>query len=203
VIDRTTNRECSRPESVGAPLNNEARRLAQSAQAALDAGMHRHRMMEMIARREWEPHWQALEPGQVFRQGPGCSVCTPAGELIRYGRAAVQGLAQAVRADYVWLGVTVVPLTRDSAAASRPDECCREALGTGRKAILARSAVLLLRASDGEVVWQRDARRLEGDVPHRAGKIARPPSVRRAYAVDATARLLSNAFRREHQEALR
>jgi len=202
VVDRNTNRECTRPESAGAPLNGEARRLAQSAQSTLDAAMHRQGTMEMIPRKEWAPHWQGFQPGTVFRQGAGCAVCNPAGELLRYDPAAVQGLAQAVRADYAWLGVTVVPLTAGKSA-SPPDDCCREALGQGRNAVLARSSVVLVRASDGAVVWQRDARRLEGEVPYRIGKINRSPDSRRAIAVDSTAKLLAGAFRREHREALR
>jgi hypothetical protein len=202
VIDRTTNRDCSKLGSSQAPARAEALRLAGSAQAALDAAMHRHGMMEMIPRKEWEPHWRELPPGRVVWQGPGCAVCTPVGELLHDDRAALQALAQAVRADYVWLGVTVVPLTKQNQD-NRPDDCCREALAQERKAVLARSSVLLVRASDGEIVWQRDARRLERDVPHRVGRLVRTAAARREIAVKDTAHLLGNAFSREHREALR
>jgi hypothetical protein len=201
VIDRTTNRDCNKPGgSPGAP-GDEARALAQTAQQALDAEMHAHRMMTLIPRKEWEPQWQQLRPGRIVRQGAGCAVCTPAGELLHYDRPALQALAQSVGADYIWLGATVVPLTPERRAAP-PDDCCRDALASGRKEVLARSSVVLVRASDGEIVWQRDARRLEREVPHRVGKMTRSPATRRRYSLDATAHLLTKAFRREHPEAL-
>jgi hypothetical protein len=202
VIDRTTNRDCSKLGPPRAAVSAEAQRLAISAQAALDAAMHRHGRMAMIPRAEWEPHWRQLAPGRVVWQGPGCAVCTPVGDLLRYDGTALQGIAQAVRADYVWLGVTVVPLTTESQD-NRPDDCCREALAQKRKAVLARSSALLVRARDGEIVWQRDARRLESDVPRRVGRFIRPAALRREYGVKDTARLLGNAFGREHRAARR
>jgi hypothetical protein len=202
VVDRNTNRDCEKLGPAEAPAIEEARRLARSGQAALDAAMHRHRMMEMIPRKEWEPRWAEMKPGSVLRQGEGCAVCTPAGQLIRYDRAGLQRLAQAVRADYVWLGVTVVPLTRE-AKGNRPDDCCREVLAQEGKAVLARSSVLLVRATDGTLVWERDARRLEREVPSRAGRVARTPAKRRWYAVRTTAHLLANAFGREHRKSLK
>lgn len=201
VIDRNTNRECSRPEGSGAE-GKEAQRIGASAQAALDAEMHGQKTLAMIPRKEWQPQWSSLANNRVLWKGAGCAVCTPAGELIRYDRALVQQIAQAVQADYVWLGVTALPLTPGKGSPA-PDDCCRDALAQGRRGILARSSVLLVRAQDGEVIWQRDARRLEQDVPHRAGKIVHPPSLRRTFAVDATAHLLGKAFRREQREALR
>jgi hypothetical protein len=201
VIDRTTNLDCAGPESPGA-VSGEARRLAASAQAALDAEMHEHAMMAMVSRKEWQPHWDGLRGSRVLWKGVGCAVCAPAGALIRYDRTLVQQLARAVDADYVWLGVTVAPLTPPKGAPPA-DACCREALAQERPAVLARSSALLVRASDGEMVWQRDARRLERDVPTRAGRINRTPERRRAYAVDATAHLLGRAFRREHREGVR
>lgn len=128
--------------------------------------MHRHRMMAMIPRREWEPSTHSvgtrkqLAPGHRVSQGPGFALCSPEGSLLRYDRAALLGLGQSVRADYVWLGVTVVPLISGKTPV-RPGDCCRQALGRERDAVLARSSVLLLCVRDGEVVWQRDARRLD------------------------------------------
>lgn len=206
VVDRTTNQDCTRPEGAAGPSGSEARRLAASAQAALDAEVHHQRELELIPRREWLPHWQALGGSRVVWQGAGCAVCSPAGELIRYDRLLVQQLALQTGADYVWLGITVAPLTPPGApwaCAAPPDDCCREALARERPAVLARSSILLVRARDGEVVWQRDARRLERDVPYRAGRLSRAPSARRAIAVDETAHLLGKAFRRERREALR
>jgi hypothetical protein len=202
VIDRSTNQDASRLAPSSPRVSAEARRLASSAQAALDAVMHRHRMMTMIPRREWEPHWKQLQPKPVVRQGPGCAVCTPVGELLRYDRAALRRLARAVRADYVWLGVTVVPLTPQSRD-TRPDDCCREALAQEREAVLARSSALLVRASDGEATWQRDARRLDRDVPRRTRHSVYTLQRRREFAVRHTARALGSAFGREHREALK
>lgn len=201
VIDRTTSRDCTLPAGGGA-AGNEARRLAASAQAALNAEMHDLGMLEMIPRKEWQPRWDALQGSRMLWKDAGCAVCAPAGALIRHDRSLVQQLARQVQANYVWLGVTVTPLTslKDSNPA---DDCCREALARERPAVLARSSVLLLRANDCEVIWQRDMRRLERDVPRRVGKINRTPGRRRIHAVEATARLLGKAFRREHREALR
>jgi hypothetical protein len=201
VIDRTTNQECSRSGRTPAATGAEARRLATAAQESLDAVMHRHRMMAMIPRKEWQPQWQQYQPGQIVRQSAGCAVCTPIGALLEYDRTALQALGQAVRADYIWLGVTVVPLTRESAG-SRSDDCCREALAQERRAVLARSSALLVRVRDGEVVWQRDARRLERDVPGRVGRFIRSEPLRREYGVKNTARMLGNGFAREHRRAL-
>jgi hypothetical protein len=197
VIDRSSNQDCAKltPQP---PVSAEARRLAVSAQETLDAAMHRHRMMGMIPRRDWEPHWKQLPPGKVFSQGPGCAICTPIGSLLRYDHAALRQLGQAVQADYVWLGVSVVPLISGQTPA-RPDDCCREALGRERDAVLARSSVLLVRIQDGEVVWQRDARRFDAEVPRRVGRAPMPARFRREIAVKGTAKMLGNAFRREHR----
>lgn len=202
VIDRTTNRECSRTEPASIASSVEARRLSQSAQAALDGQMHRLGLAEMISRKEWEPEWRSRKPAEFYRTAPGCAVCASVGDLIRFDPAALQQLAGSVRADYVWLGVTVTPLSSERSA-SRPDECCQEALGEGRDAVLARSSALLWRASDGEIVWQRDARRFDRDVLRKAGKIAHSPENRRRYAVEHTARALAGAFKREYAEALK
>jgi hypothetical protein len=206
VIDRSTNKACAigdcplLPPSEAPPLR-EAQTLAQAAQAALDAAMHQHGMMQMIPRKEWEPHWKPLQPAQVVKQGPGCAVCTPAGNLLRYDRAAVQGLGGSVGADYVWLGATVVPLTAErSETASAP--CCREALAQERKKVLARSSALLVRVKDGQTVWQRDARQLDQDVPRRGRRAVYSPMTRREYAVKETAHALGNAFGREHRNGL-
>lgn len=201
VIDRNTNRECTSPEAPGA-AGKEAASLAAAAQAALDAEMHRHRMVDLVPRREWAPEWERLSASRVLWKGAGCAVCAPPGELIRYDRALVQQLAKAVGADFVWLGVTVVPLTPDRKAPPA-DDCCRDSLARERKAVLARSSVVLVRASDGEIVWQRDARRLESDVFQVVGRVRRSESRRRSEAVNATAHLLGSAFRREHREAVR
>ena len=197
VIDRTTNLECARDEGSPVPVTREARDLGVAAQAALDKAMHDHRAFAMIPRREWEPLWTSYTPAQVYHAGSGCAVCNPVRDLVQYDPAILRTLAQAAHADYVWLGVTVVPLT----AARRGvvgDACCRAALGEKRSAVLARSSALLVRVRDGMVVWQQDARRLEREVPVRAGKINRLPAVRRAMAVKGTAHSLGDAFRREH-----
>jgi hypothetical protein len=156
----------------------------------------------MIPRKEWEPHWKQFRPSQVVRQGSGCAVCTPVGQLLQYDRARVRQIAQAVKADYVWLGVTVVPLTPESRD-NRPDDCCREGLAQERRKVLARSSALLVRGRDGEVVWQRDAREFERPVfapppksPLRGRK--RTP----AEAVRNTAQALGTAFGRDHRAGL-
>jgi hypothetical protein len=112
----------------------------------------------------------------------------------------------------VWIGVTVVPLTRETKD-TRTDVCCREALALERDAVLARSSALLVRVSDGEAVWERDARRLEREVPTRfpresSGRflarqgIEHSPGKHREIAVTATAHDLGAAFRREHGQGL-
>ncbi len=201
VIDRNTNRECSRGE-INAASTREAQGLALSAQSALDGQMHRMDVAEMIPRKTWEPRWRERPASECFRASAGCAVCTPAGELLKFDPAALQQIARDVGADYVWLGVTVAALTPERSA-SKPDPCCKEALGRERKAVLARSSVVLVRASDGEVVWQRDARRFDADVPHKVGKMPRTSQTRRRMAVEDTARALATAFRRERPEALR
>lgn len=201
IIDRNTNRECSRGE-VTAATTREAQRLARSGQAALDGQMHRLGGAEMIPRKDWEPHWQERKPSEFFRASAGCAVCAPVGELLKFDAAAVLQIANDVNADYVWLGVSVTPLTPDPSA-QPADTCCKEALAQERNAVLARSSVLLVRASDGEMVWQRDARRLDADVPRKVGKMARPLETRRRMAVEDTARALGAAFRSLRPESLR
>ena len=212
VIDRTTNQLCTTPEPTASPVTREAGGLARSAASALDAEMHRYGRAKVIPRKEWEPAWKQINPGRIVRQGAGCAVCAPINQLLQYDRASLQDLARTVRADYVWLGVTVIPLTRETKE-SRPDECCREALALERDAVLARSSALLVRVSDGEVVWERDARVMDREVPksfpraasnkfHGIQGIDHPPARHREIAVDATAHDLGKAFRREHQEGL-
>jgi hypothetical protein len=198
VIDRNTNRDCAKLDPPQPTASAEARDLAMAAQATLDARMHRHPMVAMVPRREWEPHWKQLAPGQGVSQGPGCAVCTPVGNLLHYDRAALQQLGQSVQADYVWLGVTVVPLIAGRSG-TRPDDCCREALGRERDSVLARSSALLVRVRDGAVVWQRDARRFDADVPRHVGRAPLAARLRREFAVKGTAEMLGNAFRREHR----
>ena len=213
VIDRTTNKVCPTSASVTSRSNREETALAHSAEAALDAEMHRFGRAQMIPRDEWEPEWRQRKADQVVRQGEGCAVCTPVGQLLQYDRTALQELAQAVRADYVWIGVTVVPLTRDTKD-TRTDACCREALALEREAVLVRSSALLVRVNDGETIWERDARRLEREVPtrfpgERSGKflarhsINHTPAKHREIAVMTTAHDLGQAFRRVHADGLR
>jgi hypothetical protein len=199
VIDRSTNQDCDELNAAQSAASAEARSFAIAAQESLDAAMHRHRMTEMIPRREWEPRWKSLQPGQVVSQGAGCAVCTLVGSLLQYDRSALQQLGQSLRADCVWLGVTVVPVTLVDTD-TRPDDCCREVMGQEREAVLARSSALLVRVRDGEVVWQRDARQLDAQVPRRVGRAPMPARFRREIAVKATAELLGDAFRREHRE---
>jgi hypothetical protein len=200
VVDRTTNRECSRAAEPA--LGDEARRLSRSAGEALDSGLHRVGKASLISASEWRAPWAALRPHQVYRLGEGCAICTAPSELLRFEAGALLGLAQSVRADYVWLGLTVVPLSTESKA-NRPDDCCKDALGRGRSRVLARSSAVLVRVADGAVVWQRDARRFEDDIPARVGKVSRSRRTRVAMAVDGTAHRLAEAFNREHREALR
>lgn len=207
VIDRNTNVDCFKLGAPQSSISEEAQALAISGQAAMDNLMHSHGSLKMIPRKEWEPHWKELPPGQVMQQGPGCAVCTPAGQLIRFDRPALLGLAQGLQADYVLLGVTVIPLTPESSD-NRPDDCCREALALERQAALARSSALLVRVRDGDVTWERDARRLDRDVPRVAfhGKGASVTYTRERrldFAVRDTAHDLGKAFRRDCQEALR
>lgn len=201
VVDRTTNRECSR-EGTSAATTAEAQGLSRSAGEALDARLHRHGKGMLIPRREWQSHWVRLQPARLYRLGEGCAICTPPSELLRFDRDALTGLARATGADYVWLGLTVAPLTPETPR-TRPDECCRAALGRGRSRVLARSSAILVRARDGEIVWQRDARRFEEDVPARVGKVVRRHPARLALAVDGTAHRLADAFAQEYPEALR
>ena len=207
VIDRNTNTDCAQLGPSQSSISEEAQRLAISGQAAMDNMMHSHGSLKMIPRKEWEPHWKDLQPGQAMQQGPGCAVCTPAGQLIRFDRSALLGLAQGLQADYVLLGVTVIPLTPESRD-TRPDDCCREALALERKAVLARSSALLVRVRDGEVTWARDSRRLDRDVPRvafsgKGGSRMYTRERRLDFAVRDTAHDLGKAFRRDCQEALR
>lgn len=212
VIDRTTNKERSRMEATSGHVQTDAQQLAVSAQAALDGTLHRYRTAEVVARSEWEPLWKKLRGGHLLIQGAGCAVCSPAGQLLHYDRAALINLAQEVKADYVWLGVTVVPLTWGTPALKQ-DDCCREALDMERENVLARSSALLVRASDGEVVWQRDARWPDPRAKRRHLRmIYAPPSgspaiprsfTDREKAVDATARSLANALRRDRAQIFR
>jgi hypothetical protein len=174
VIDRTTNQRVSGTSH--APSGDEAQRLSVSGMTALDAALHRHGGLgEMVPRDKWQPFWEEAACDNWVRQGPGCASCTPAGDLLRYERVSLQRFGQAARADYIFLGITVVPLT---AAAGTPhlDSCCREALTLEREAVLARSSVLLVRVRDGETVWQRDARRLDRDVLRRSSRPIYPPA---------------------------
>jgi hypothetical protein len=94
VIDRTTNKVCPTSGSTTSQSNREAAALAGRAEAALDAEMHRFGRAEMISRKEWEPEWKQRKADQVVRQGEGCAVCTPVGQLLKYDRTALQELAQ-------------------------------------------------------------------------------------------------------------
>jgi len=199
VIDRGTNRECTQDERAPIPAKGEAQRLALAAQAALDNEMHDHRMFEMVPRREWAPLLASYGSGQVYRPGPGCAVCNPVRQLLQYDPALLTTLAQGARADYVWLGVAVLPLTSERDPA-RGDACCRAALGTGRDAVFARTSALLVRVRDGALMWQQDTRRLEREVPTRAGRIRRTPGMRRQIAVKSTAHELGAAFRGDHRK---
>jgi hypothetical protein len=175
VIDRTTDQSFTHPQAARTPLTEEAHRLTHSAQAAMDAVFHRQSgVAHLIPLSEWEPHWDRLKPGEMIWQGTGCAACTPVGDLLRFDRAVIQQFARTARADYVWLGVTVVPLTAGPPRGAS-DECCREALAQDTEAILARSSALLIRIRDGEVVWQRDARRLDRDVLRRSSFPIYPP----------------------------
>ena len=202
VIDRNTNLDCAKLATSLPAIVAEAQRLAISGQAAMDNMMHSHGFLKMIPRKEWEPHWQELAPGQVVRQGPGCAVCTPAGQLIQFDRAALLGLAHGLQADYVLLGVTVVPMTPQSRD-TRPDDCCRAALALERRVVLARSSALLVRIRDGEITWQSDARRLDRDVPRPVHRTTHQAEGRLDLAVRDTAHDLGKAFRRDCEEALR
>jgi hypothetical protein len=172
----------------------------------MDKMMHAHGLLDMIPRKEWEPHWKQLPPRQVVRQGPGCAVCTSTDQLIQFDRAALLEHARAVRANYVLLGVTVIPL-RPASKGQRPDDCCREALALERKAVLARSSALLVRVRDGQTTWERDSRRLDDDVPRRASRGRAYHTYSREerldFAVRDTAHDLGRAFQRDRQEALR
>ncbi len=195
VIDRETNTECSRQGAGPGELTSEARSLAQSAQATLDRVLHSVEEVSLVPRSDWEPEWKKLRPAELFRQGPGCAICTPAGSLIQYSPDVLRTLAVAVRADYVWLGVAVASLAPTPGKES--DACCREALAQQREEVMARSSVLLVRASDGQAIWQRDARRLRKDVPTGARRVRFGPKRRREIAVDRTSDLLGEAFRHE------
>lgn len=213
VIDRNSNKDCAKLGPSEERASGEGRLLGESGQASLDTVLHRSGLVELVPRKEWAPEWEQVKPGRVMRQGLGCAVCAPTTQLMRYDRAAVQGLAKAVRADYVWLGVTVVPLTLNTSV-RRADECCRNALMLERDAVLARSSAVLVRASDGEVVWQQDAR--SSDPSRRPGGLDvrfAPPHARRPTpltpyelrqkAVQTTARALGSAFRRDAEQVLR
>jgi hypothetical protein len=207
VIDRNTNTDCAKLAPSQSSISEEAQRLAISGQAAMDNMVHIHGSLKMIPRKEWEPHWKELAPGQLERQGSGCAVCTPVGQLIRLDRTALVQFAQGLQADYVLLGVTVVPLTPERSDA-RPDDCCRAAPAQERQAVLARSSALLVRVRDGEVTWARDSRRLERDVPRvafraKGSRVAYTREKRVDFAVRDTAHDLGKAFRRDCQEALR
>jgi hypothetical protein len=137
--------------------------LAQSAQAALDGVMHFYGVAEMVPRKEWEPYWRRTQPEKVLWEGAGCLGGTPVVALLRYDLVALQRLARAVNAEYVWLGATVVALT--PAPALRQDS----------QAELARSAALLVRVRDGKRMWEGEAARHEHDVPRQSYRIVPPP----------------------------
>jgi hypothetical protein len=207
VIDRSTNTDCTKLEQPQVPVSEEAQWLAISGQAALDHMLHRRGSLHLIPRKEWEPHWRGLPPGQLERQGSGCTICTHADQLIQFDHSALLQLPQSVRADYALLGVTVVPLTPDSGD-NRSDDCCREALSQERQAVLARSSALLVRVHDGEVTWERDSRRLDRDVPResfrpKGGTVTYTRETRLDFAIRDTAHELGKAFRRDCREALR
>jgi hypothetical protein len=201
VIDRATNQDCARLGPAQAEIRGEARKLASAGQAALDTVLRDHRMFTMISRSEWEPYWHLLKPGTVVWQGTGCAVCGPAAQLLRYDRAALQQLGREVGAEYVWLGVIVVPMTSEEQD-NRHEECCEATLGHARQEVLARSSALLIRVSDGKVIWQGDVRRLTSDA-----RVGTPPrndslAMRREMAVKDTAQALGAAFVREHRQSI-
>jgi hypothetical protein len=175
VIDRTTNQIYSAANLPRSTASEEARQLSESGMAALDAVLHRHDGLgELVPRREWQPCWDEGIIGPWACYSSQCASCAPVGELLRYDRGRLRQLGQAVGADYIFLGVTVVPLIAP-AGSSPPSRCCLEALTVDKRDVLARTAALLVRVRDGEPVWQRDARRLDRDVLRRTQRPARPP----------------------------
>lgn len=223
VVDRTTNQEFTRSGSAAGSTALEARRLGDSAYAALDRALHKQDETDLVPRREWEPFWAPT--AAAVQVAGSCPICASSGQLLRYRRTDIQKLARAVNADYVWLGAVAVPLT-SSAGTPESDECCREALALEKRVILARSTAVLVRASDGETVWERDARwpdtRDRKKLPVRYGMPDQPrtesghemrprnnekpllsPYGERERAVDATARELADAFHREFPRIFR
>ena len=206
VVDRNSNLNCDKLKAEDPAASAAGFRVAEAGQAALDAQMHRYGKLDLIKRSEWEPYWKQTSHKELFFQGQGCAVCSPVGELIRYNPTELSKLADKVGAEFVLLGLTVVPLTTHKA--SRTDECCRDALALERESVLARSSVILIRAKDGASIWQRDARRLEKEVRHvnprerfsdPQGTSPEPftEEKRLRVAVGDTAEALGRAFRRE------
>lgn len=212
IIDGNGSGSQPKPGSPGGPISAQTERLAYSARAAIDATLRRRGIMEMIPRKAWEPQWEKLKAERGIGQAAGCICCPPAPELLRYNRTALQRLGQAVHADYIWLGVTVVPLSAAHPKA-QSDSCCQKPLAPQQEQVLARSGGLLFRVSDGEIVWRQEARRLDHEVLRRSHyrhhrsrgpfrTIYSPPE-RHEMAVDETAHMLANAFVREHEQVLR
>jgi hypothetical protein len=212
IIDGNASGSQPKPGSAAAPIRAQTERLADSARGAIIATLRRQGIMEMIPRKAWQPQWEKLKAAGAIAQVDGCICCPPAPELLRYNRPALQRLGQAVHADYIWLGVTVVPLSREQPKQSS-DSCCRKAPGPQQESVLARSGSLLFRVSDGEVVWRQEARRLDREVlrrghyrhhgSHSPFRITYSPPERHEMAVAGTARMLANAFVREHGQVLR
>jgi hypothetical protein len=175
VIDRSTNRGAVEPGLPQLSPMSEAQQLSFSGMAALDAVLHRHGGLgQLVPKSEWWPFWEQAAPWGWLRQGDGCASCTPASALLRYDRERLQQFGRSVQADYLLLGVAVTPLTEQTDAPD-PDDCCHQALTIDRTTILARSSVLLVRVSDGETLWQRDARRLDRDVLRQSSRPIYPP----------------------------
>lgn len=231
VIDRNSGQEASRLEGEHPKAAAEGRQLAQSAQAALDAVLERGKALQYVPRGQWEPRWSAMKPDQSLQRGPGCASCGAADELIRFDREAVRQIAEAVQAEHVLLGATVVPLVWETtlgkpepkkAVTSTETAACREA--ESRDPALARSVLMLVRAKDGQIVWKGDSRwphdlRSPSSVKVKVGPrfggglktigasptstVAPPsPQAARERAVDLTAHSLGDAFRKEAKELL-
>lgn len=199
VIDQNSHRSHTPFAPEEAPGSREAKRLSRSAQAVLDGQLHRAGEASLLPRDAWEDTAAATALRSAINVGDGCPLCLDAAALVRFDPDAIKRAGEAIRADYLWLGAVATPLTGSRHA----DECAQSEQHRREGTPLARAAVLLVRVSDGTVVWKRTTRIPERLIPHLQGKIARPPHERRHEAVELAARTLGGAFRRDGELALR
>ncbi len=215
IIDRNSGRDAEALRKEQPDAAAEAGRLSISAQAALDAVMDRHKRSRMVPRGEWEPLWTKMGSEKVVRSRPACTACGSAEELVAYESEALKRMATSVQADYVLLGVAIVPLVFETPAKGAEHKCPSSTSAT-REPYVIRGLLRMVRVEDGKTMWQGETRwphsrrsphstaikvgpRFGGGLGRRPKAPAVPPAAfeAREKMVDAAVHALGHALRKE------